>query len=93
MLKWLLAIAVVIVCSGQGCSPDSRLGVTQTLRNACEATGMNDQDIQTTLSGVELDRLNGVTKTEEVRVIQNGCGYDWSCAQCFIAIVDQVYGN
>jgi hypothetical protein len=90
----LILLAYISILSG-GCpqvpqeQPDQD-EVTDTLRAACP--GSSDAEIRTLLLVIKQDYDDGWTKEEELRIALTGC-YNSSCVTCFVAAIDQVWGQ
>lgn len=94
-MKWagMLAVLGLVGCGNTipEVDPESpRLQVTSVLLQVCE--GDSDAQIRSSLVAAEADRLLGLTWTEQTISVGFACLNDGACAECFQAIIDQVYG-
>ena len=92
-MKWtsVLVVLGLVGCGFPQVDPESpRLQVTPVLRQACE--GDTDVRLSQDLFLAEVDRLSGITWTEQTVDVSFFCLNDDACAVCLQAIIDQVYG-
>lgn len=90
---------VLVLVAGCGASPLTttglgRLDVTPVLQAAC-GEFLSDAEINTFISLVELDKLNGFSYQDAVFVILAECepaSLATKCNTCYVTITDQVYG-
>ncbi len=95
-MKTACTILFVCIVSCSSCVPvvnldDPRLQVTPVLRQACEGDS-TDVQIGQRLVLSEVDRLSGMTWTEQTVGVAFLCLNDNPCALCVLAIINQIYG-
>ena len=69
----LLLSSCGVVPQDSTSTPDERLQVTDTLRNACEPFGLNDTAIDLLIQIAEQDRLSGVSKDDSIADTVDSC--------------------
>lgn len=77
-----------------GAPTGTSLGIPSAVRDACiPRYVLTEADVQAFIFGVETDRENGFTKTEELLILLQACGTIPGCYTCGSAVVEYIYSN
>lgn len=96
----LTGLCVGQMCTGPVAATDTRLRANDYLRTACSGYLLNDAEVETSLTLVEADRMDGWAKIAELDATLAVCNKPQypsdlrgACTTCNTAIINQVYGQ